>query len=595
MKKFILGIFTGLILVLLLIFLGVFALSRYLGAPSDPVRGETLLELKWPGSLPGHRISPLDSDLKAPLNLSGLRRAVRDAAGDERIRALLITGGVEIRREHIAELAEAVESFRALGKPVLAHLESGFDNAYLLACLADRVSLSPSAAGGLYLAGAALGANYMKELLDKLGIRVHVLHAGQAKQFGEEYSRDSMSPAVRENLELLVEDILREEVNWIAARRGIETAAVEALFTEPGRLSIGPAEALELGLVDALETRSQWESWLEQEFGGARRLAAASLLGGSSFPLAHRPKEEVLKDHVAVLWAEGGIMPAGVGEYRHLRSDVFTEQIRELADREAVRAVVLRVESPGGSALASEEIYQELLQLDAEKPLVVSMGPVAASGGYYISAPARKIWVSPFSITGSIGVAALLPDLSGAWDKLGLTADGVFPTTLSRLLMPGLEPEPEALRSLRDLLGRIYGEFKDRVTARRSFPPARMEELAGGRVWSGRRAVELGLADYLGGLDAAVAGAAKLAGATGLETVHYPPVMNLLELLLAGELNPRDLLPLAAGPAQELLANLAGADPLLARYVEELAGGRASSLPDPALLLRTEWFQRLRE
>jgi protease-4 len=389
-----------------------------------------------------------------------------------------------------------------------------------------------------------------------------------------------MSPPVRENLGRLVEDLLDEELAWIGARRHRDPAALKAELLKPGRIWLAPEEARRIGLVDTLLSRADWEEGLERRFPDAVRLSISEWISSRRHLPGDGGDEPEAGDHIAVLWAEGAIVP-GTGEGAvEVASGEMVERIRALREAGAVKAVVLRVESPGGSALASEEVYQELVKLGREKPLWVSAGPVAASGGYYLAAPGKQIWVSPFTVTGSIGVVALLPDLSGAAGKLGVAPQGIHSLPAGRLRELGRPVDPQVLAALQERLGQIYGEFRSRVLAHRALSDEDLTPIAGGRVWSGRRAVSLGLADHLGGLQPCLDSLQASLGGAPLPVVDYPRQRSLLDLLLDGRVKPRDLLP---GARWEPLADELGGGDLLSRLAR-----RPGLLADPRWSLRAE-------
>lgn len=589
MKKFFGGLMAGLLLAVLLLVGGVFSLVKWAGRQNEPtVTQGSLLVFDWNGTLSGHQVEPSQAGLFAPVTLSTVLGALDEAARDERVQGLLIDGSPRLPREYLHEIGQAVDRFRAAGKPVLAHLELGMDGSYGLACLADKVALSGSASGGLFLRGPAVETLYMREGLERLGVEMRVLHVGEAKGFGERYVLDEMSAPVRENLGLLVADLFDEEARWIAEHRGLEVEPVRQALLKPDRLGISPQEALELGLVDELCSRAEWKDRVEEQFGEADRVSlSAWIRARPQWPSAEGSASE---DHVAVVWAEGGIVPGfSGGSQVEINSRKLVELLEELREDESVKGVVLRVESGGGSALASDEIYLELARLDETKPLHVSMGTVAASGGYYISAPARRIWISPFSVTGSIGVVAVLPDFSGSAGKLGLSPQGIQPTALARLSAIGNPLDEAALAGLETQLQKIYAEFAGRVLAHRPIDRDALGPIAGGRVWSGRRAIELGLADGLGTLADAVDSLRAELGRPGLPVRHLPRVRSLLESLLDGDIKPGDLLPgFAALPA------LAAVDPELAERLREGLDAEENGA-GPAGWMRAEWEHRIRD
>ncbi len=579
MKRFFLWIFFLLFLLVLILGVLGFVAFRNLGQGSAPsISANTLLVLDWKGGLRGHQVPVLEQGATPELTLSRLLPALRSAVDDPRIQGILIENGASLGRAQLHEVAQVLEEFRAAGKAIHARVDVVGDGPYLLASLADRLSMSPSSAAGLYFQGSSIQQTYRRELTEKLGLRMRVRHVGEAKGFGETWTLDSMSLPVRENLGLLVEDRQRLLSDWIAGRRGIQSEDFRRWIEDPERFVFQPEEALELNLVDALEPESEYEQFLEENYGDAQRLSVRQY--------ARQPMGAGTGGRLAVLWAEGTIVP---GKTDHGASQVriygksLVEEIQRLQEDESVLAVVLRVSSPGGVVLPSEEIYLALKELAADKPLLVSMGGVAASGGYYISLPARRIYADPWTVTGSIGVVAMLPDFSGSFDKLGLRADGIYSTPLSRL-SPGLPVEDELLEALGQSMDRIYSAFRQRVLEHRPVPADQLDLWTEGRVWSARRAQGGGLVDSLGTLQDALA---DLAGELQLEdplVEHYPRSRDLLDLLLSGELDPADLIPLfgRAGLQAGLPADLLALLPDLPR-------------DDPASWLRAEWLWQVQE
>jgi len=580
MKQVVLGVFLGLLLALVLGVAAVVGLVKLASSGAPDMPAQALLVLDWDGSLPGHRIDATQADLNTPVTLSHVMAALREAATRSEIQAVLIDRPLDVPREYLQELDEALGEFRRQGKPVLAHLDMAVGSAYYTACLADSLALSPARSGGLLLPGPQVSLLYMGEALQRLGVKVHVLHQGEAKGFGEQYAQREMSAPVRGNLGRLVEDLLTEELAWVGLRRGLDPVALRGKLAEPGRLWITPQEALDLGLADTLLSRSDWDDAVEARFPGAERLSLSHWINSRSTLPTLVEEGPALESHVAVLWAEGDIVPGGDGGAQvRIAARDMVDEIRRLADADAVQAVVLRVESPGGSALASEEIYQELVKLGKRKPLWVSAGPVAASGGYYLSAPGERIFTSPFSVVGSIGVVALLPDLSQAARKLGVSPQSITPLPAGRLLSVGEAVDPALLASLDRNMQGIYEEFRSRVLAHRPLTAQELDPIAAGRVWSGRRAVEIGLADRLGGLATCLDSLQASLGGEALPVHHYPRQESLLDLLMSGKIRPWDLFP--AGSAGRVAAR-AGAGGLVGD-VEE----------DPRRLRDLRWMVRM--
>jgi protease IV len=547
MKKFFWGLLAGGVLCLVLIIAGLLSLGRLAMEPVEDLSTSNLLVLDWPGDLPLHQIDPTTASLSTPMTLSTVLPAIRKAATDPRIEAILIPKPLSLRRESLHELADAMALFKSTGKTVYAHLDLGLDASYMLACLADEIALSPSTAGGLILTGPGLHSIYRGEMMQKLGVKVNVVHAGVAKGFGEHWSSDAMSAPVRENLSLLLDDIFTQELRWISRYRPIDPSLLQGRLQSED-IGILPETALELALVDKLSSYSDWEADIETHFPDAKRLKLQSWLDSCFEPRIPFVKKQSSEDHIAVLWAEGGISQSvsptsasGIG------SRGFVKDILDLRDDEKVKAVLVRVDSPGGSALASDEIYHAFESLAKEKPLFVSMGSVAASGGYYISLPAEEVWASAATVTGSIGVVALLPDFSETATKMGLHPQGLFSTPLAGFGSFGNEITAQQLSSFQKRISSIESDFHNCVLSHRPLEERHLSEVAEGRVWLGERARKLGLVDSIGNLSDCLKALRHVHDLLEVPVQNYPIQKNLIDLLMSGDVRPGDLLPGLSG------------------------------------------------
>jgi protease-4 len=417
---------------------------------------------------------------------------------------------------------------------------------YYLATACDRIYLSP--AGAVNLLGLWADAPFLRGTLEKLEIEPEFLSIGEYKSAGETFTRTDHSPAAREAIEAVLDGEYRQIVAAVAEARELEPSEVERLIdTAPHTAE----EALAAGLVDELLYPDEFRDRVEELAGGEPRLVHLDSFG-------HRPA--LSGRRIAVVFAAGTIIRGTGGiepwtEELFVGSDDLTEVLRGLAENRAVSAVVLRIDSPGGSALASDLILREVELLAREKPVVVSMSDLAASGGYYIAAKAAKIVAEPGTITGSIGV------VMGRFATAGLEREhlGITRDPLGRGANAGIwaDPNPlgpEELAELRVQTEEVYKSFVAHVAEGREMTPAAVEAVAQGRVWLGSDAARLGLVDELGGLDRAVALAAEAAGLPAGEPVrlvYYPEPQSWLEMLLEERrpLLPASLRRLAAGLA----------------------------------------------
>ncbi|MBK8590168.1 MAG: signal peptide peptidase SppA [Sandaracinaceae bacterium] len=414
----------------------------------------------------------------------------------------------------VSDLVEAIERVRATGKPVHCHFDS-LDNAgFALAVRAcDRLSMTP--AGHLNLVGVAAQVFYARELLDSVGVRAEVIAMGRFKSAGDMLTETTMPEAAREATEALLDDVSAGLVNAVALRfEGDAVRARAAIDAGP----YGAEAARAAGLIDAV-------AFDDEAREHARRAGDAPKVRALSLPVAGQgaglgrvlevlmgedPRDALHEPHVAIVHVTGSIVDGEEQSGAAAVSGPFVEEVRRLADDESVRAVVLRIDSPGGSALASDRMWHAVRRLAARKPVVASLGDVAASGGYYIGSAAREIYAHPASIVGSIGVIGGKADASGLFDRLGVRPVVITRGARAAWMTPtrGLTEDEHAAVS--GMLRSAYQRFLGRVSAGRDMPRAAVHEVAQGRVMSGLAGHRAGLVDTLGGLTPALARAREL-------------------------------------------------------------------------------------
>ncbi|CAI07419.1 Protease IV [Aromatoleum aromaticum EbN1] len=499
--------------------------------------------------------------------LHDLLEAVEAARDDTRIKALVIEtdrlGPTGLSK--LAELRAAIVAFRQSGKPVFARGERFTQGQYYLASAADEVHVGPD--GFVLLQGLARYISYFAEALDKLGVKMHVFRVGEYKAFSEPFTRNDMSEADREASRDLLEGLwtgVREDL--IASRRLAPEKLDAYVNAYPAALAATGGDAVsaarDAGLIDRASTRDEWRELLKARVGASedgkdfRRVEADDYL---AVVRATRPEQD---DHVAVLVAQGAIID-GSDTQSAVGGDSLAHLIRMAREDERVKALVLRVDSPGGSAWASEVIRRELeLTREAGKPVVASMSSVAASGGYWIATGAEEIFASPASLTGSIGIFALFPELAGALDKLGVNTDGVATGPLAGAFDPRRPLEPAAAKTIQLGIEHGYRRFLETVAKARDMSATEVDTVARGRVWTGEAATKLGLVDQLGGLEAAVAAAASRAGLKRYETVwpraDVGPGQRLLQRFVAALAPVGGLSVLSGLPASPLAVVIGG-------------------------------------
>ena len=500
--------------------------------------------------------------------LADLTRAVRSARDDERIAALvietdeLVGGGLS----KLAELRAAIADFKTSGKPVLARGERFTQSQYYLASVADEVHLSPD--GFVLLRGLARYGTYFKDALDRLGVKVHVFRVGEYKSFSEPFTRNDMSDEDRESTRDLLDGLWRIMRDDIAASRKLTAEAVDAHVSgirQALQASGGDAAqaALAAGLVDRFSTRDEWQARLVEAAGKSAEGNEARTIGVDRYLAVVGQPGEGASDSVAVIVAQGtivdGMEPTGV-----VAGDTFARLIREARENERVKAVVLRIDSPGGSAWASELIRRELeLTRQTGKPVIASMSSVAASGGYWIATGADEIWAAPATVTGSIGIFGLFPEFAEPLRRLGIGVDGVATAPLAGALDPRRPLDEDAAAAMQLSIEHGYRRFLEVVAKARNMSTDEVDAVARGRVWTGAAANGLGLVDKLGGLEDAIAAAAARARLTDYQLV-WPAAVDSFEqrmlrrLLSVGEDLGLDLAAggLASGPLAGLLGEV---------------------------------------
>ncbi len=512
----------------------------------------------------------------------------------DRIRALAADASVGVVRLEPAngldsarsqDVVKELKALKAAGKKLVCWAETLDQDALGFASLCDLLMEPPP--GEVALQATSAEVMYLKDMLAKVGVRFDVLHVGEFKTAYEDMALSAMSKAQRLELTELLKHRYESTVATIAAHRGIDRAKVEQGFDA---LMLTPKQALELGLIDAVGYEDEFDARVAQLAGGTPEIVtdwgetdAAALLKEkldspfaifSLFKEVLEPQEEELPDgdRIAVVYATGAIMSGkssvGFGG-QTMGADTIVEALDAARDDAHVKAVVLRINSPGGSALASDLIWRAVQRCREKKPVIASMGGVAASGGYWIAMGCDRILAQPGTITGSIGVVAAVPNLSGAFRQFGVNVEvvgyGPHAEELS-ILRDGLPPllRDKFERSMNDL----YGEFVAKAAAGRKLDPARLEEHARGRVWTGAAAKEIGLIDGLGGLREAITYAcfaAKLdpAKTPVRELPEAPDFLEALEEQLDGLISLRTPLYaslerlVAALGAEELSAALA--------------------------------------
>ncbi len=460
-------------------------------------------------------------------SLADLIRRIEQAGEDKDVAAAVLRiEDAALGRGKLHELRAAIARFRKSGKPIYALLTSGETAEYLLATACDRVIMPSS--GVLMVPGVRAEVTFYKGLFDKLGIQAEMLQMGKYKGAGEPYTRSGMSPELRENLGGVVDDFYDDMVATIAKDRKMEDYRVKTLIDD-GLFTA--AAAKKAGLIDEVAYADQFLDSLKKELkadevkvvanykkkkvdtdfsGLSGFMKMLNLILGTEKPAETGGKEK----KIAVVYAVGMIVPGKSGSSLFggevLGSTTLVEALRKAADDPNVLAIVLRIDSPGGSALASDLIWRETVR--TKKPIIASMGDVAGSGGYYIAMGAQKIIAEPGTVTGSIGVVGGKLATAGLFEKIGVTSEVISRGKISGALSSDKPFTPEERAALVRLLEETYRQFVGKAAQGRKMPREKLESLAQGRIYTGRMAAANGLVDAVGTLADAVAEAKKAAG-----------------------------------------------------------------------------------
>ena len=519
-------IFTGF---LLLAIAGLFA--DYL--PPMPEKGA--LYLAPNGILVDQKsyVYPIDSLLADP-SVSNPETLVRDvinaidaAATDDRITHLIIsTDYLEAAGlAKLDEISSALINFKKTEKPIYAVADNFNQSQYFLAAHADHILLNPM--GAVLITGFGAYGSYFADALDKLKIKVNVFRAGEYKSAAEPFIRNNMSPQAREETADVINRLWQGYTSKIENLRQLNPGAVDDLANNlDSKLQAANGDtaalALNQGLVDQLATRSEMHSYLNQRI--PNNMDGEYNYVDMDVYLAHLARESseslTAIDKVAVVVAKGTILDGQQPE-GDIGADTLAQILSDLYYEGDTKAIVLRVDSPGGSAFASDVIRDALYQSNQDIPVVVSMGSYAASGGYWIAAEADKILALPSTITGSIGVYGMIPTFDQSLAELGIYSDGVGTTDISGIMQLDRPMSEQAKTILNSSIENTYSRFINLVAQGRKTSVEDVEKVAKGRIWSGQQALENGLIDQLGGLNDAVIAAAELAGISDYE-VFYP-------------------------------------------------------------------------
>jgi protease IV len=532
MKKFLLGLLCGVVIVFLCGIVLLFAAIRFTSA-RPVIADNSVLVLRLEGEIPEK--APLEIPLpafedQAHLTVRDVWSELKRAAGDSRIKAVaIVPRHLSVGWAKLQEIRDSLVAFKKSGKPVYALLRFPGTRDYYVATAADKIYAGPE--DYLDLKGLRLEAMYLKGTLNKLGVEMDVIHAGKYKDAYDMFTRTSMTPETREVLNQVLDLYYTNLVQTIASGRKKDPAAVRALIDQ------GPfvaEDALKAGLLDVLGYEDQAMGDLQ----GRVNQSSLKKIDGREYLRALAP--EISGTRFALLVAQGAITQGGgeqgFGGEEGIRSGTLTKQLRRLKSDSTIKGVIVRIDSPGGDAIASDDILHEMKELSRSKPVVISMSDVAASGGYFMAVTGDPIVAYPNTLTGSIGVITAKPNLHGLYDKLGISKE-LLTRGRFAALDSDYKPLDEAEKAkLSESVEATYRGFINRVATGRRRSYEQIAGIAEGRVWVGTQAKDNGLVDQLGGLDAALdllRQKAKLAANEKVVLVPYPPRRSLFDVLMS--------------------------------------------------------------
>lgn len=526
----------------LLITLSIFLLIGISASMSQPTAfspsSNSVLKIELNGALSDQKTdnpyAMLLGEEDTELSLTDILKAIKEAKNSDNIKGIYIeAGNLSAGSSSIDAIRRAITDFKESGKFVVAYGDQYTQGSYYLASVADKVYINPQ--GALLLTGMSSQTMFYKGLLNKLGVEMLIFKVGTYKGAVEPFMLDKLSDANREQISSYMNGIWDNITADIAKSRKITVEDVNH-YADQGFAIALPEKALECGLVDELKYKPEAEEYVKDLAGQTdKKLKTVGVDKVRNI----KSKEGKSKNKIAVLYAEGEITEAVTSPYSMDKSitEKVAKELIKLKEDESIKAVVLRVNSPGGSAFTSEQIWKQVLELKKVKPIVVSMGDVAASGGYYISCAANKIVAEPNTLTGSIGIFGMFPNMTGLFNKVALTTDVVKTNTYADLgdVSRPMREDEKALIQSRIESG--YDTFITRCADGRGMTKAAIDSIGQGRVWTGEQAIEKGLVDELGGIEKAIAVAAKLADLKDYKLVEVSGSKDFLKDLFEKQLD----------------------------------------------------------
>jgi protease-4 len=536
--KVVLASAVGYILAAAVIFFLLFMVIGGIVASSTPKveipsNGVLNMKLNYPlqdkvsTSSPFAVLASLDPSTQLPLGLNDILQTIDKAKTDDKIKGVILDlTAFSSGYAKLSEVRNKLADFKESGKFVYAYADYYYFPTYYLASVADSVFVNPE--GEMSFTGMVAQVTFFAGALEKLGVEIQAVRAGKFKGAVEAYTRKDLSPENRLQIETYINSVFDETLKAISTSRGI---SMEQLKGDADQLKLRSVDDFKTaGYIDATMYRDQFYAAMKKRMG-VEDDVKVPLISEQKYARTLGTQGSG-SDRIAVVYAGGDIV-GGKGDGTQIAADDMAATLKKVRKDDNIKAVVFRIDSRGGSSLASDIIWREAKLLAAEKPLIVSMSDVAASGGYYIATPARKIFAEPTTVTGSIGVFGLIPNAHKLLeDKMGLSFEYVGTGKHSDIGAIDRPMKPEEREYIESVIDKIYDTFLSRVAEGRNMTKEQVHEIAQGRVWTGVMAKEVGLVDELGGLEAAIASAASEASLDNYKIREYPKVQDPINQVL---------------------------------------------------------------
>lgn len=520
----ILGLFIFSI-IWVVIFFGIIGAAMS-GSKEVKISDDSVFELKLEGILVERHKNDIISSFASEINssvseiaLDDIMASIDKATDNDNIKGIYLhIGDFSASVASLQEIYKGLEKFKKTGRFIVAYADSYGNGTYYLSSIADKVYMNPS--GTLALTGINISTVFFKDLLSKIGVEMQIFKVGTFKSAVEPFTQTSMSEANRLQLTTFINSIWTEITKTIARNRGISDTEVN-LYADSGLFLDDAQIAVQHKLIDSLVYSSDMKEIIEKLVD-----KDYNTLTINDMKLVARNKE-YSKNRIAIVYAVGEI--DGSNKNDGIDSEDISEDLLDIADNDKIKAVVLRINSPGGSAYGSEQIWKAVSVVKSKKPIVVSMGDYAASGGYYIACNTDRIFAQPTTLTGSIGIFGIFPNIGGLTDKLGIKFDNVKTNKYSDFGATYRPMNTEERAILQRYINNGYELFTKRCAEGRNMNIDSLKAIAEGRIYSGTDAMRLGLVDEMGGLEEAITFAAKKANISNYTLKYYPSVKSLIE------------------------------------------------------------------